>query len=39
MSMGSRLGMMGAPVIVLKEGTDQSQGTPQLLSNIGACLR
>ncbi|PWN18357.1 putative CCT7-component of chaperonin-containing T-complex [Microstroma glucosiphilum] len=34
----SRLGMMGAPVIVLKEGTDQSQGTPQLLSNIGACM-
>lgn len=33
----SRLGMMGAPVIVLKEGTDTSQGTPQLLSNIGAC--
>ncbi|CAO1634628.1 unnamed protein product [Sympodiomycopsis kandeliae] len=35
--MAGRLGMMNTPVIVLKEGTDQSQGTPQLLSNIGAC--
>ncbi|CAO1635740.1 unnamed protein product [Jaminaea pallidilutea] len=34
----NRLGMMNAPVIVLKEGTDTSQGTPQLLSNIGACI-
>jgi T-complex protein 1 subunit eta len=36
---GSRLGgMMQPQVIVLREGTDTSQGTPQLLSNIGACL-
>lgn len=35
---GSRLGgMMQPPVIVLREGTDTSQGTGQLLSNIGAC--
>ncbi|KAJ1673047.1 T-complex protein 1 subunit eta, partial [Spiromyces aspiralis] len=25
-------------IVVLKEGTDTSQGTPQLLSNIAACL-
>jgi hypothetical protein len=25
-------------VVLLKEGTDSSQGTPQLLSNISACL-
>lgn len=35
---GGRLGMMQPPVIVLKEGTDTSQGTGQLLSNIGACV-
>ncbi|WFD08314.1 T-complex protein 1 subunit eta [Malassezia vespertilionis] len=35
---GGRLGMMKPPVIVLKEGTDTSQGTGQLLSNIGACV-
>lgn len=29
--------MMQPPVIVLREGTDSSQGTGQLLSNIGAC--
>ncbi|XP_063781450.1 T-complex protein 1 subunit eta [Pseudophryne corroboree] len=29
--------MMSTPVILLKEGTDTSQGVPQLLSNIGAC--
>lgn len=35
---GSRLGgMMQPPVIVLREGTDSSQGVPQLLSNITAC--
>lgn len=35
---GSRLGgMMKPQVIVLREGTDSSQGTPQLLSNITAC--
>lgn len=37
MSQGNRLGMMQPQVIVLKEGTDSSQGVPQLLSNIGAC--
>ncbi|KAJ1873617.1 T-complex protein 1 subunit eta [Coemansia sp. RSA 990] len=30
--------MMQPQVIVLKEGTDTSQGVPQLLSNISACL-
>ncbi|XP_078259358.1 T-complex protein 1 subunit eta isoform X1 [Rhinoraja longicauda] len=29
--------MMSAPIILLKEGTDSSQGTPQLVSNINAC--
>ncbi|XP_059506633.1 T-complex protein 1 subunit eta [Stegostoma tigrinum] len=29
--------MMSAPVILLKEGTDTSQGIPQLVSNINAC--
>lgn len=29
--------MMQPPVIVLREGTDSSQGVPQLLSNITAC--
>lgn len=29
--------MMQPQVIVLREGTDTSQGTGQLLSNIGAC--
>lgn len=38
MNGGGRLGMMQPPVIVLKEGTDTSQGKGQLLSNIGACL-
>jgi len=28
---------MQAPIILLKEGTDQSQGIPQLISNINAC--
>ena len=28
---------MQPPVIVLREGTDSSQGVPQLLSNITAC--
>lgn len=37
-SGGGRLGMMQPPVIVLKEGTDTSQGLGQLLSNITACL-
>ena len=27
-----------APIILLKEGTDTSQGKPQILSNITACL-
>jgi T-complex protein 1 subunit eta len=29
--------MMQAPIIVLKEGTDSSQGKPQIISNINAC--
>ncbi|MEJ1279392.1 chaperonin containing Tcp1 subunit 7 (eta) [Cricetulus griseus] len=29
--------MMPTPVILLKEGTDSSQGIPQLVSNISAC--
>ncbi|XP_061431447.1 T-complex protein 1 subunit eta-like [Lethenteron reissneri] len=29
---------MNTPIILLKEGTDTSQGIPQLLSNITACL-
>jgi len=29
---------MQPTVVVLREGTDSSQGTPQLLSNIAACL-
>ncbi|XP_039224773.1 T-complex protein 1 subunit eta [Crotalus tigris] len=29
--------MMPTPVILLKEGTDTSQGIPQLVSNISAC--
>lgn len=29
---------MQAPIILLKEGTDSSQGKPQLLSNINACM-
>ena len=38
MMQSGRLGMMQPPVILLKEGTDTSQGKGQLLSNIGACL-
>ena len=30
--------MQRAPIILLKEGTDTSQGKPQILSNITACL-
>ncbi|KAL0623506.1 T-complex protein 1 subunit eta [Plecturocebus cupreus] len=29
--------MMPIPVILLKEGTDSSQGFPQLVNNISAC--
>ena len=29
--------LQNAPIILLKEGTDTSQGTPQLISNINAC--
>jgi T-complex protein 1 subunit eta len=28
---------MNPPIILLKEGTDQTQGVPQLVSNINAC--
>ncbi|KAJ2156781.1 T-complex protein 1 subunit eta [Coemansia sp. RSA 552] len=34
----AQMPMMQPQVIVLKEGTDTSQGTGQLLSNIAACL-
>ncbi|KAJ9100475.1 T-complex protein 1 subunit eta [Naganishia friedmannii] len=34
----SRLPNMQPTVVLLREGTDSSQGTPQLLSNISACL-
>ncbi|KAM0788952.1 T-complex protein 1 subunit eta [Microbotryomycetes sp. NB124-2] len=36
--MAGRMPMVNPQVIVLREGTDTSQGTPQLLSNISACL-
>ena len=26
-----------APIILLKQGTDTSQGVPQIISNINAC--
>ena len=29
--------MQQPPIILLKEGTDTSQGKPQLISNINAC--
>ena len=29
--------MQNAPIILLKEGTDTSQGRPQIVSNINAC--
>ncbi|KAK6185004.1 hypothetical protein SNE40_007335 [Patella caerulea] len=29
--------MMQPPIILLKEGTDTSQGTPQIVSNVNAC--
>ncbi|CAL1540539.1 unnamed protein product [Lymnaea stagnalis] len=29
---------LNAPIILLKEGTDTSQGKPQILSNINACM-
>eukprot|EP01068_Selenidium_serpulae_P005483 Selendium_serpulae@DN4046_c0_g1_i1.p1 len=29
--------MMNAPIILLKEGTDQSQGRGQIMSNVNAC--
>ena len=37
--MAGRLGgmMPNAPIILLREDTDVSQGTSQLLHNIGAC--
>lgn len=30
--------MQQPQIILLKEGTDTSQGKPQLISNIGACV-
>ncbi|CAL5229846.1 g13255 [Coccomyxa viridis] len=32
------MGMMQPQIILLREGTDTSQGTPQLISNINACM-
>ena len=29
--------MQPTPIILLKEGTDSSQGKPQIISNINAC--
>ena len=29
--------LQNAPIILLKEGTDTSQGKPQVVSNINAC--
>ena len=29
--------MQRPPIILLKEGTDSSQGRPQIISNINAC--
>ena len=33
----ANLPIQNAPIILLKDGTDTSQGTPQLISNINAC--
>ena len=30
--------MQQPQIILLREGTDTSQGTPQLISNINACM-
>jgi hypothetical protein len=30
--------MNGAPIILLREGTEQSQGKRQIISNIQACM-
>lgn len=30
--------MQQPPIILLREGTDTSQGKPQLISNINACM-
>jgi hypothetical protein len=37
MPMGMPFGMQ-PQIILLKEGTDTSQGKPQLISNINACM-
>jgi T-complex protein 1 subunit eta len=33
-----RICLQQPQIILLKEGTDTSQGTPQLVSNINACM-
>ena len=33
----SSLSLQQAPIILLKDGTDSSQGRPQIISNINAC--
>jgi len=35
--MNPAMGGMRPGIIILREGTDTSQGTPQLVSNINAC--
>ena len=35
--MYSNIFVQSAPIILLKEGTDTSQGRPQIVSNINAC--
>ena len=37
MVLSEILNFQQAPIILLKEGTDTSQGIPQLVSNINAC--
>eukprot|EP00835_Amoeboradix_gromovi_P003721 NODE_257_length_12663_cov_0.723655.p2 type:complete len:427 gc:universal NODE_257_length_12663_cov_0.723655:12481-11201(-) len=38
MSRQQQQQMLNMPIVLLKEGSDQSQGKGQLLSNIGACI-
>lgn len=33
----SRFYLQQAPIILLKDGTDTSQGKPQIISNVNAC--
>ena len=38
MSLAQQQQLMNMPIVLLKDGSDQSQGKGQLLSNIGACM-